>query len=79
MIYLSQDIAYGPDDTERDMVLRLRHLNTPLELRQEDSYNNAVSPHKFQLIFSKLTETMDKLDVCHGVLPAFRLCEEILL
>ena len=55
MIYLSQDIAYGPDDTERDMVLRLRHLNTPLELRQEDSYNNAVSrPHRFPIDFLKI-------------------------
>lgn len=39
---IRQDYAYGPGDTARDLVLRLRHLDTALELRQQASYNNAV-------------------------------------
>jgi len=37
------DASYSPYDSQRDIVLRLRHLRSARELRQQYEYNNQVS------------------------------------
>ncbi|KAJ7485608.1 beta-lactamase/transpeptidase-like protein [Mycena latifolia] len=36
------DLSYSPDDTTRDVVVRMRHLRAAYELRQQYEYNNQM-------------------------------------
>ncbi|KAJ7485554.1 beta-lactamase/transpeptidase-like protein [Mycena latifolia] len=38
----SHDLSYGPDDSARDVVVRMRHLRAAYELRQVNEYNNQM-------------------------------------